>query len=48
MTWSMSRVMRSSVERPSTGMASVSRTVCSISARFFARPSGEGSSRRLA
>ena len=48
MTWSMSRVMRSSVDRPSTGMAAASRAVRSMSARAWARPAGEGSSSRSA
>ena len=48
MTWSMSRVIRSSVGRPSVWMAAASAAVRSISARARARPSGPGSSRRSA
>ena len=42
MTWSMSRVMRSSVESPSTGIAAASAAVRSMSARALARPAGDG------
>ena len=38
MTWSMSRVIRSSVERPSTGMAAASAAVRSMRSRTTARP----------
>ena len=48
MTMSMSRVIRASVGRPSTGMADASAAVRSISERSAARPSGPGSGRRSA
>ena len=47
-TTSMSRVIRSSVDRPSVVNASTSASVRSISARVRARPSGPGSSSRSA